>query len=428
MPYKRILTKESVPTVDKEVEVKIRSVFVALVAVSALVLTGCASTPEVTPDSGSGTPIKVGVIVPLSGTYASEGQEVRRGYELALAEKDGMVGDNPIELVFGDAFTPEDTIAEVDRLATLEDVDIFVGTYATPASLAGSETAARHGLAWIETHAITDSLTTRGLETYVRVGPRAADFAEASAEFVIEGLADHISDKSVYVDTEDGPYGTSVAETQVAALEKAGFQVTSAAHKAAATDVTDSVLAAKGNNPNVWLLTGYVPDLSLLLRTAAAQDFRPEAIVLTGAGDAAAVFEAVGAEDLTGTFVVAYTSPIVNPEWAPGNASFYSTYREKFGSEPLGTVANTGFTGMTSVLTILEEADGATDTAAISAAAAAVDIPEGGLPNGWGLKIDKDQQNQGIRLLAVQWREDGTVPAVWPEEAAGDGETLQFNK
>lgn len=404
----------------------------AAVGAVALALTACSGGGGAEPSQSgggeaTGEPIRIGVIVPLSGTYASEGQEVRRGYELALAEAGGAVGDRPVELVFGDAFAPEDTISEVDRLATLEEVDLFVGTYATPASQAGSEAAARYNLPWIETHAITDSLTTRGLESYFRVGPQAADFAETSAQFLVEGLTDHVSDTTVYVDSEDGPYGTSVRETQVSELEDAGWTVTQASHKAAATDVTDSVLAAKAAGASVWLLTGYVPDLSLLLRTAAAQDFHPEALVLTGAGDAKAVFEAVGAEDLTDTFVVAYTSPIISPEWAPGNELFYSLYDDEYGTAPLGTVANTGFTGMTSALTLLGAADG-TDIAAITEAAKTVELEYGRLPNGWGLKLDADRQNERIRLIAVQWREDGTVPAVWPEEAAVDGEGMVFEK
>jgi branched-chain amino acid transport system substrate-binding protein len=400
-----------------------RRSFIAVCLASGLALTACGN------DGGSGStddPIKIGVVIPSSGTYASEGQEVRRGYEMALADAGGAVNGRKVELVFGDAFAPEDAINEVDRLATREKVNLFVGTYATPASQAGSEAAARHQLAWIETHAITDSLTTRGLDNYIRVGPRAVDFANRSAQFVVEGLAPKLGGKpSVFVEHEDGPYGTSVAETQVADLKKAGLTTTEGAHKTSSTDVTDSVLAAKRANPDVWLITGYAPDSGLLLRTAAAQGFNPKATVLVGAGDTKAVFEAVGAKDLKDTFVVAYTSPIVNPTWATGNEKFYTDYKARFSADPLGTVANTGYTGMTAALKILGGAGGATDVAALGKAAAAVDVPVGQMPNGWGLKLDENRQNTLIRLLAVQWREDGTVPAIWPAEAAGTGQSMQ---
>jgi branched-chain amino acid transport system substrate-binding protein len=397
----------------------------ALCLAGGLALTGCGGGGK-GGASGSSNPIKIGVVIPSSGTYASEGQEVRRGYEMGLAELGGKVNGRKVQLVFGDAFAPQDAINEVDRLATREKVDLFVGTYATPASQAGSEAAARHQLAWIETHAITDSLTTRGLDHYIRVGPRAIDFATTSAKFVADGLAAKLGGKpTVFVEHEDGPYGTSVAATQMSALKTAGLTTTEGKHKASATDVTDSVLAAKRANPDIWLITGYAPDSGLLLRTAAAQSFKPKATVLVGAGDTKAIFEAVGAKDLTNTFVVAYTSPVVNPTWAPGNEKFYSGYKTRFGADPLGTVANTGNTGMTSALKILEKAGGATDPAALAKAAAEVDIPDGGLPNGWGLKLDQNRQNTRIRLLAVQWRQDGTVPAIWPAEAVTTGQSIQ---
>lgn len=370
--------------------------------------------------------MKVGVIIPLSGTYAEAGQEVKRGYELALEQAGGVVGGRKIQLVFGDAFSPEDTISEAERLATREKVDIFLGSYATPASQAGSETAARKKLVWVETHAITDSLTKRGLDTYIRVGPTASDFAQTSVKFITEGLASKLGGKpSVFVEHEDGPYGTSVAETQMASLKSAGLSATEGKHKAAATDVTDAVLAAKRSKADIWLITGYGPDGALLLRTAAAQGFKPKATVLVGAGDTKSTFEAVGAKDIAGTYVVAYTSPIVNPEWAPGNEKFYADYKKKFGKDPLGTVANTGNTGMTSFLKLLEASGAKTDVAAMSKAASSVNVPDGGLPNGWGLTLDANRQNTGIRLLGVQWRSDGTVPAVWPADAAKDGQQME---
>ena len=135
----------------------------ALAGVLALVV-GCASTDKTTGGVAIGEPIRVGVILPFSGSFAREGEEVKRGYELALADYAQSTTQRPIELIFGDASAPVDTIAEVDRLATREKVDIFIGTYASPASQAGSEAAARYGLPWYETHATTDTLTERKLE------------------------------------------------------------------------------------------------------------------------------------------------------------------------------------------------------------------------------------------------------------------------
>lgn len=405
--------------------------FARVLGITAVVLlmTGCAAQAEspAEPEATEGGTLRVGVIVPLSGPFAREGEEVKRGYELALAESDGKIAGKTVELIVGDAFAPEDTMAEVDRLATLENVDLFIATYASPASQAGSEAAARYGLPWIETHATTDSLTTRGLENYFRTTARAVDFAEASAEFVVDGLAPELGgDISVYIEHEDGPYGTAVSETQIAKLEEAGISVTVGSHKAAATDVTDSILAAKAADPDVWLNTGYVADSSLLLRTAAANGFRPPAMVLNGAGDSRAVWEAVGEDDLTGVFVTAYTSRIINPEYAPGAEAFLTAYEEEYGELPSDSVASVGYSGMAAARILIEQAEGSVEVADLAAAAEEVDVPMGGLPIGWGLRFDADQQNERIRMAIVQWRSDATTPAVWPEEAAVSGEGIEL--
>jgi branched-chain amino acid transport system substrate-binding protein len=399
-----------------------RKALLAVVAAATLTVAGCGDDEgggAAGGGGGGGEPLKIGVIVPLSGPYGSAGQEVFRGYELAVERKGGEVAGRKVELVRGDAFEPDDAVAETQRLATRENVDLFVGTYASPTSQAGSETAARSNKVWWETHSLTDALTDRGLETYLRSGATASDFASASVDFVKNGLAPTLGGKpKVFVEHEDGPYGTSVGETQVQQLEEAGFEVVRGKHSAAATDVTDSVLSAKRAKPDVWMITGYVPDDNLLLRTAKSQNFDPPATVLVGTGDGKETFEAVGGEDLAGTFVVAYSTQLSSEEWSPGTNDWLEGYREKYNGEPIGTVSMTGYTGMTAALEAIEAADGNTDPAAFREAIMGVDIAEGTLPNGWGLKFDDTGQNERIRLLAVQWREDGTVPAVYPDEAA----------
>lgn len=399
-----------------------RKSFVRVAAVMSAVVLGLAACGSGSGDSegGGDDPIKIGLVLPLSGQYASEGQEIKRGHEMALAEFGGEVAGRKVELVFGDGFTPEDVVAETNRLATRENVDLFVGSYATVASRAGSEASARHELAWFETHANTDALAHRGLESYFRVGPNASSFADVAVNFIVEGLGDKLGGgKKVFLEHEDGEYGTLLSEQEREGLESAGFTIVGQGkHKVTATDFTDSVLKAKKANPDVWLLTGYAPDYSLLLRTAAAQGFKPKAIIMIGTGDAPSTYEAVGAEALTGAFVVSYGTPLMNSTYAPGNDKFYADFKKRYGSDPLGSVASTAYAGMTSALNILEKSEGKTDLASLGDVARSIDIPMGGLPNGWGVQFDENRENVRARPLIIQWRQDGTIPAVWPAEAA----------
>lgn len=391
-----------------------RMLYVAALAVTAVLIVAAIGVAK---NSAGGT-LKIGVVIPLSGVSASPGEEIFRGYQLAIDKLGGKVAGKTIELVRGDASTPDQAIAETTRLATQENVDVFVGTYTSGLSQAGSETAARYNKLWWETHALTDTLTTRGLPNYLRGGARAHDFANASVEFIKNAIVPRLGKGlKVFVEHEDGLYGTSVSRTQIDKLRQAGFQVVEGKHSTAATDVTDSVLTAKKENPDIWMITGYVPDDNLLLKTAAAQSFRPKATMLVGTGDGRPTFDAVGPGYLTNTFVVAYSTLLSNPRWAPGIKELFTAYKGKYHSDPIGTVATTAYTGMTAFLTVLKAANGATDVGTFHDAALKTVIPFGKLPNGWGLKFNKTGQNERVRLVTVQWRSNGLLPAVYPPQA-----------
>ena len=123
--------------------------FIAVAAAGVLALAACAGTSSGGSSSaasgaaGDSTPIKIGIVTPLSGTYGSEGQEEVRGMQLALAAQNGKVGNHPVTLVTADAFVANDAISAVDRLVSQEGVTLLTGTYATPTSLAGSTEAAK---------------------------------------------------------------------------------------------------------------------------------------------------------------------------------------------------------------------------------------------------------------------------------------------
>lgn len=374
----------------------------------------------------SGARLKIGVVIPQSGVQSPEGNEVRRGYEMALTAFGGTAGGRKIELVYGDAMTTPVATSETIRLITRKKVEMFIGTYSTGISIGVRDAAARYNKTFVETHAITDSLTLAGATNYFRVGPRAVDFAKASTDFIVEDLTKKLG-KRVFLEHENGLYGTSVADTQEKLMTTAGLTVGRGKHSYSAADVTDSVLAAKAFNPDIWVVTSYLAPNILFLKTADALDFRPKAILLVGAGDAKSLFDAVGTKVATNVMVLAYTTPLVNPTYAPGNANFYSTFKETYNTNPLGTVANTAYSGMTAALRMIDAAGGKVEPFRFATAAKIISLPMGGQPNGFGLKMDENRQNVLIRLLAVQWRADGTVPAVWPAAAQLPGQVVKFN-
>lgn len=76
-------------------------------------------------------PIKIGVVTPLSGTYAGIGQQVRWGLDLAAKEVNaaGGIMGRPIELLYEDEeANPSVAVQKAEKLFEIGKVDFLTGT------------------------------------------------------------------------------------------------------------------------------------------------------------------------------------------------------------------------------------------------------------------------------------------------------------
>ncbi len=73
-------------------------------------------------------PIKVGLLVTLSGPAAVLGQQVRNGFELAVKLRDGKLGGRPADVIVADdELKPAVAVSRVKRLLESDKVDFVVG-------------------------------------------------------------------------------------------------------------------------------------------------------------------------------------------------------------------------------------------------------------------------------------------------------------
>jgi len=390
-------------------------------AVLAVAMTGVAHAQNV---------IKIGAINPYSGPLALYGDELARGYQLAVDERNasGGVLGRKIEIVRGDAGNPQQGIAAVDQLVTRDKVDAFIGTYISAVSNAASDTAQRYNKLYWDTNAVAAELTERGLPNFIRVGPNAQNFADMSVRAVVEMIAPALKkqpkDLVVWLEHEDSIYGKSIADIQKKLLEQKGVKVAGeGSHNFKAADLTDAILRAKRTNPDVWLQTGYVPDDNLLLKTAREQGFKPPVIELVGTGDTQETLDAVGGDYLEGVFVVSYPRPDISEKYGPGAAAFLAAYRKAYNRDPIAPQSLTAYTGMKILLEVIDAA-GSTDVAKVRAAAAKMDKPLHSYPSGFGVKFDDKFQNTRAPFTVIQWQ-GGKQVTVFPDEARASGASLK---
>lgn len=367
-------------------------------------------------------PIRIGAINPYSGPTALYGDEVSRGYQLAIDEanaKGGVIG-RKIELLRGDAGNPQQGIAAVEKLVG-DKVDIFVGTYISAVSNAASDAAARYSKIYWDTNALAGDLTERGLPNFIRSGPYASSFGEISAiatrDLLGPALGKPIKGLKVWIESEDSIYGTSIAKRQKELLEKDGAVVVGVGtHNFRATDLTDSILRAKAAAPDVWIQTGYVPDNNLLLRTMRDQGFKPAAAMLVGSGDTFETLDALGADWLEGIVIVGYPRPDQTEAFGPGAAAYLAAYKAKYQRDPIAPQGMTAYVGVQMLLEAVASA-GSVEMEKVRAAAAKMDKPAKSYATGFGAKFDAKFQNTRSFPTVVQWQ-SGKVVTVFPKEAA----------
>jgi len=374
--------------------------------------------------------LRIGAINPYSGPMALYGDEMTRGYQLAIDERNAKGGllKRKVELLKGDASTPQQGIAAVDQLVSRDRVELFIGTYISAVSNAASDAALRNQKIYWDTNALAAELTERKLPNFIRSGPNSGNFAAMSVRLILESVAPALKkspkDLTVWIEHEESISGKSIADAQHKLLEAAGVKVLGqGAHSPRATDLSDTVLRARRTNPDVWMQMGYVPDTNLLLKTAREQGFKPSAIVLTGTGDTFETLNALSAESLEGVFVVSYPRPDISESFGPGASAYLAAYRKAYQREPIAPQGMTAYTGMRILLETVEAA-GSTDVAKVRAAAAKLDKANNSYPSGFGVKFDDNFQNTRAVPTVIQWQ-SGQQVTVFPSEARGPGITLK---
>lgn len=76
-----------------------------------------------------GAPLKVGLMLPYSGTFAQLGENITHAIEMLIAEKSGKLGGRDIQIIkLDDESKPELGPQNADRLIKRDGVDVLIGT------------------------------------------------------------------------------------------------------------------------------------------------------------------------------------------------------------------------------------------------------------------------------------------------------------
>lgn len=392
----------------------------------ALLVTGVAMAQE---------PVKIGVLLPFTGPFAKSGLEAWAAMEIArdmVNEKGGVRGAQ-VEFVRGDAINPNAGISEAERIVK-SGVKITTGTFASPLAIAVSQASERNGAVHWETTGAADIITKRGFRRTFQVGPGAVRYGRAALDFarniVPAKLGKPVSGTRIALLWENRAFGKSVGDGVRDYAKELGIQlVYDEGYDQFMTDMTPLVQRLKDTKPDIVIAISFLNDAIMFQRKARELDFNTGAFIGVSAGYSAPDLKDALGDLVNGIFVADFPAR-VNPaalreDIRAVDAEFYRRYQERQKREPAGHAVAT-FAALWTLFNDVLPKSKSMEPDDIRAAAMALNLPEGSLINGSGVKFtdgdwapDPKDIGQNLRGAIGVWQWQGQAARqVYPSSLA----------
>ncbi|MBA4023939.1 MAG: amino acid ABC transporter substrate-binding protein [Gordonia sp.] len=264
-------------------------------AVAALALAGCSSSDDsedssssetttatadcgdnvdqATPGPVSTNPLKIGTLLPATGSLAFLGPPEFAGVTLAVNDINaaGGVLDKPVEEVNGDSgdTTTDTASATVDR-ELAAGTQVIIGAASSSVSLKVIDKIASAGAVMFSPANTSDEFTCyKDKGMYFRTAPADTLQAQALAQVIAEGGVQRVSILAM-----NDPYGTGLAENTIADLEAAGIpsdQIQKIIYDPNAQSFNAEVDQVKNFNPDGIAVIGFEESAKIITRMNEVQ-------------------------------------------------------------------------------------------------------------------------------------------------------------
>lgn len=236
------------------------------------------------------TPLRVGVVLPLSGRNAVAGQSNLFGMKLVTDTVNAgggikSLGGGKIELVVADnASAATSSAGEARRLIENERVAFILGPYATPEAEATVPVTERAGVGMIATQAAYDGLFERNYKGFTTVSMTASQFGTSYFEFLTWlQKSQGVTIKTLAITYPDNDYGQTAAKSAKQELSSAGISIVDfRGFPPTVQDLTPVVLRLKQLNADAVVSIGYFQDGVLLHNARVAQGYTDQPIWVGG--------------------------------------------------------------------------------------------------------------------------------------------------
>jgi branched-chain amino acid transport system substrate-binding protein len=289
-----------------------------LAAGLSLAIAGAASAQDIT----------VGVAGPLTGQYASFGQQFKNGADLAVTDINaagGVLGKKIKIAMEDDACDPKQARAVAEKLVGLK-VPFINGHFCSGSSIPASDVYAEAGVLQITPASTNPKFTERGMWNTFRVCGRDDQQGAVAGKFISEKY----KGKNIAILHDKSTYGKGLADETKKAINKAGMKEKMyEAYTAGEKDFNALVSRMKAASIDVVYVGGYHTEAGLILRQMRAQGMDSQLI----SGDALATNEFWSITGDAGEGVLFTFGP--DPRKRPTAAAVVKKFKDK-GIDPEG--------------------------------------------------------------------------------------------
>ena len=273
--------------------------------------------------------LKIGLMCPLTGKWASEGQDMRQIVSLLAEDVNkagGVNGQQVVIIAEDDAGDPRTAALAAQKLASAG-VAAVIGTYGSAVTEASQNILDESEIVQVATGSTSIRLTEKGMKGFFRTCPRDDEQARVAA-----GIIKGKGFKKVAILHDNSSYAKGLADETKKELQGSDVSlVFFDALTPSERDYTAILTKLKSAGPDLIFFTGYYNDVGTLLRQKKEMGWD---VPMLG-GDAANNVDLVKIAGKAAAAGYMFVSPPTARDFDhPAARAFFARYEKTYGSQP----------------------------------------------------------------------------------------------
>lgn len=374
--------------------------------------------------------IKLGANWSLADVTGVEGSKAAQLAVDEINRAGGVIGRQLQLIVVDDEGKGDKGVAAIEKLVTVDKVDILMGGMASGVALAQVPTMKKYGIVTVATGAAASTTVEKALgpspesDFYFHLHPWDYNQGQSYSDGwnAIQEKYTNIRIKKIFLAYEEGAFGKASFDASKVIF---GSQYTfdGGSFKSAlmgGSDYSSALEAAKEFKPDLYLWAGYAQDAIPMLEQAKAMRFSPP--IYLGAPPA---WPADMARQPLANNVMLYGmwAPSINSV-SPVSKRFYDGYVKAYGTPPTNYFAPLSY----SAVYVIAEAIKRAGTIEKGKLIAALEATKYDSPLGQTITFSPSNiiKHQGIRNQKILQWQNGQQEVIWPFEASNKSIVYPF--